>query len=108
MLLLGEWEKKEDVQYSFNLSKEYFDSVNIIYACYDIDGYEGSAFVLFEQNGKVYEVNAAHCSCYGLEEGWDFEDTSYEALQYRMEKGNLKNAFGGYYEQVMIEIEKFK
>ena len=108
MLLLGEWNNKEDLARDFNLSKQNFDNVNVIYGCYDIDGYEGSAFVLFEQNGKVYEVNAYHCSCYGLEEGWEPEETSCEALEYRIKNGNLKNAFGGFCEQVMLEIAKFK
>ena len=35
---------------------------HILFASYGTDNYSGDAFVLFEQGGKLYEVNASHCS----------------------------------------------
>jgi hypothetical protein len=64
--------------------------VRILLAYYDYEDYSGSAFVLFKKDGKLYEVNGSHCSCYGLEEcGWDPEETSKEILLYRLDHGNL-------------------
>lgn len=43
-------------------------------AKYDIDGYEGSAVVIWRDQGKYYYLSGSHCSCYGLEEaGFDPE-----------------------------------
>lgn len=58
-------------------------------AYYDVHEYEGKAFVLFEEGGKLYEVHGHHCSCYGLEEQWSPEETSVEALLYRIENGTF-------------------
>jgi hypothetical protein len=55
----------------------------VIYAAYNIDGYEGSAILIFMKDGKLYEVNGSHCSCNGLEECWRPEETSWEALKIR-------------------------
>jgi hypothetical protein len=49
----------------------------------DPDGYSGSAFGLFVMDGKLYEVHGGHCSCYGLEDQWEPEETTWEALLMR-------------------------
>jgi hypothetical protein len=57
----------------------------VIYANYDIDGYEGSAFVLWRKGRKYYILEGSHCSCYGLEEsGWNPEEfkSKKEFLEY--------------------------
>ena len=61
----------------------------ILLAWYGYGDYDGSAFVLFERDGKLYEVNGGHCSCYGLEEQWDPEETTLEALRHRIKEGSL-------------------
>jgi len=52
------------------------DYADIKVAVYDTPPYEGQAFVLFRdtRDGKFYEVNASHCSCYGLEDQWQPEE----------------------------------
>ncbi len=55
----------------------------VIIAGYEYENYEGSAFVLYEKNGKLYEANGGHCSCYGLEGQWKPEETTWEALAMR-------------------------
>lgn len=54
--------------------------VTILYADYECGNYEGWAFVLFEQDGKLYEVNGSHCSCYGLEGQWEPDEVLVKEL----------------------------
>ena len=93
----GIFEKKEDVFLEFsegwdgldsNMQKEMEDC-NILFAWYGHGSYDGSAFVLFERGGELYEVNGGHCSCYGLEDQWQPELTSVEALKHRINEGGL-------------------
>lgn len=58
--------------------------IEILLAYYSYKNYSGEAFVLFKQNAKLYEVNGSHCSCYGLENQWEPEETTVEALLYRL------------------------
>jgi hypothetical protein len=58
-------------------------------AWYGYGDYDGSAFVLFERDGKLYEVNGGHCSCYGLEGQWDPEEVTMSELERRITKGDL-------------------
>lgn len=59
----------------------------LILAVYGGGSYDGCAFVLYQQHGKLFEVNGAHCSCYGLEEQWEPEETTWEALETRKFSG---------------------
>lgn len=72
-----------------------FDGLNILLASYSYECYSGDAFVLFERDGKLFEVNGSHCSCYGLEGQWDPEETSVEALRHRLDAGELGNEYCG-------------
>ena len=56
---------------------------NVIFAAYGLRGYEGYAFVLFRQNGKLYEVHASHCSCNALGGQWQPEETSWAEVKMR-------------------------
>lgn len=60
----------------------------VIYASYDVDGYEGSAQIMFINRGKIYTVSGGHCSCYGLEGQWQPEEMPIETLQSIAEKGD--------------------
>jgi hypothetical protein len=71
---------------------EDLEDVNVLLAIYTYEGYEGNAFVLFEEDGALYEVNAGHCSCYGLEDQWRPELVSLKEIKHRIEHGYL----GGY------------
>lgn len=69
---------------------------SILYANYNAEDYEGYAFVLFKRGDTLYEVNASHCSCYGLSESgygsndsdsqWDPEETDLGSLKMRPER----------------------
>jgi hypothetical protein len=66
-----------------------WQGINILFASYGYGSYEGEAFVLLEKEGKLFEVNAGHCSCYGLEGQFKPEETTLEALKYRLINGKL-------------------
>lgn len=66
-----------------------YKTVNILFASYGCENYSGDAWVLFEQNGNLYEINAGHCSCYGLENQWEPEEVILEELHNRLQKGTF-------------------
>lgn len=53
-------------------------------AWYGYGSYRGSSLVIYELNGKLFEVNGSHCSCYGLrDDQWHPEETTVKALHKR-------------------------
>lgn len=82
----------QSIAHEFKVNVEVLNEVNLLFAFYDNDGYSGRAFVLYEKYGKFFEVHANHCSCYGLEDQWDPEETFKEALLHWCENG--KTRFG--------------
>jgi len=86
---LGGFGDKQDVISNFAIKDDDLRDVFIIVAWYGSQCYDGSAFVLFERGGQLYEVNGGHCSCYGLEEQWCPEETTAEAIVHRVEHGRL-------------------
>ena len=85
-MYLGCFEDKEDVVRDFHVPEDEQD-FKVLMAWYDQECYEGSAFVLFDRDGKLYEVYGSHCSYYGLEDCWNPEETSVEALVHFMDQG---------------------
>lgn len=87
MNYFGLWSCREDVEGDFggegyggpsdNLPR---DAV-VLYAGYSTESYEGNCYVLYLQDGKLWEVEGGHCSCYGL----DFSpvETSLKTLRQR-------------------------
>ena len=83
----------EDVISNFSeMNDDYESKKNIelkedevLLASYGGRSYEGAAMVIFERDGKYYEVHGSHCSCNGLEGQWSPEETSMEALSFRLE-----------------------
>ena len=80
-----------DVLNQFSVSDEerkiYADAVPV-YATYDCEQYEGYATVIFIQHGKFFEVHGSHCSCMGLEDQFEPEETTYEVLKHMSDNGN--------------------
>lgn len=91
---LNDWSNGDilTLQRAFDLDKDVFNDVEILLASYKAESDSGYAFVLYMQNGLLYEVNASHDSNADLEGQWDPEQTSIEILQHRLDKGNLGNA----------------
>lgn len=91
-VFLGSWDTEADVFDSFHVNPVKQQNIHICFAVYSGENYEGVAFVIFSKNGKLYEVNGAHCSCDGLEGQWEPEAVSLVELQNRL----LKGTFGTY------------
>ncbi|CDP50688.1 hypothetical protein [Devosia sp. DBB001] len=76
----------------FEIDLEAIAGADILFAQYEIDGYEGSAYVLFSRDGKLFEVVGGHCSCDGLEGQWEPEEVAAEALRHRLMSGEYFSA----------------
>lgn len=71
------------------IAKNLQPEVEILFAVYKEITVEGHAFVLYRKDGVLYEVNGWHCSCHGLENQWEPEETTLEAIEHRLTKGSL-------------------
>jgi hypothetical protein len=90
----GNFSCVEDVIGAFDIKEADLKDATIIAAVYDGGGYDGSAMVVFRKEGKLYEVHGSHCSCYGLEGQWSPEETTLEALQFRVDNGQMSCGYG--------------
>ena len=79
----GEFESVDDIKREFECDCDDIKDEEVIFATYDLECYEGGAFVLIERDGKLYECNASHCSCFDLQDQWDLEETNTLALKMR-------------------------
>lgn len=90
----GSFESLLDVANNFEVNISDIESVDIIAAVYDVDGYDGSAVVLFKEDGKIFRVTAGHCSCFGLEnDGWEPQEITFDYLKKWVE--NMPGDFFG-------------
>jgi hypothetical protein len=74
----GETEKKQAEPEKLKILK---DLEGLIFANLDSWSYEESARIIFERDGKLWEVKTSHCSCNGFEDAWAPEETSWEQLK---------------------------
>lgn len=81
-----EWNNREEMFKEFE--QEPLD-VEILYAARGYGSYEGSAVVIYREDGQLYQVHAYHCSCYGLEGQWDKEAFSVKATKHILENGEF-------------------
>lgn len=80
----NQFKNKDDIIKEFLIDESALDNCVILFAFYEYVDYSGTCFVLFMQNGSLYEVNGHHCSCDGLSgEQWDPEPTHKDALKMR-------------------------
>ena len=110
-MYLNDWDNLDEMVSSFGIDKGKLEGCNVLLASYAYENYEGGAFVLFEKEGKLYEVNGAHCSCHGLESQtyygagdtqWEPEETTREALQHRADNGLMY--CGREYKKELIQV----
>jgi hypothetical protein len=94
-MFYGRFDSKNDICHQFQIEESDLKGCTILFAAYD-GGYDGTALVVFRRNRKLYEVNGAHCSCYGLQGQWEPEVTTVQALRHRVEKGTLGYHLGAY------------
>jgi hypothetical protein len=91
----GIWDSRDDIihdlfQGTYDYAKggyvkrdpdaDFPNEDEILYAAYGTGSYCGSAYILFERDGRFYEYSAGHCSCYGLEDTWKFQETDFDTL----------------------------
>lgn len=75
----------EDLKKEYEITDEDLRGVEILYAAYESGCCDGQSLVLFKQDDKLYIVDAAHCSCYGLEGQWDPVETNEKALKMEID-----------------------
>lgn len=84
-MFYGDFGSEGDVCREFAIKQ--IDGV-VIYAAYDIEGWDGFADVVFVSNGKFYMVSGSHCSCHGLEGQWGPVEMPIAALRKMVESGS--------------------
>lgn len=87
-MFYGGFDSIDGVLKDFDEKPDALDGATVHLAWYGYGSYEGGAFVLYEKDGKLYEVSGGHCSCNGLEGQWLPEETSWEAVAHVLRKGN--------------------
>jgi hypothetical protein len=87
--IFGIWSTADEVFENFTTPKSEREGVEILFAVYWSESYDGSAFVLYRKDGELYAVEGSHCSCYGLEDQWSPVKVTKESLVHEIEKGEL-------------------
>lgn len=102
----GNFESKKNVESCFDVCLD--DNIVILLASYDIEWYEGSAYVLFynKLDSKLYEVFGSHCSCYDLEGQWEPEKVSIELLREKVSRKSYE--YLGLQNQIKELIKELK
>jgi len=73
---------KEEICELFQIEMSELEGVTFLFFYYDIEFYDGYAIILFKKDGKLYEVLATHCSCFGLERQWSPDETTWDAVKH--------------------------
>ena len=112
-MFLHDWSESglEGVIEDFGVKEADLIGINVLLASYTYRCYEGNAFVLFEKEGRLYEVNGGHCSCFGLEGQWEPDETNIEVLEHRLHQGELGRSYDGeneYGQELQLVINKLK
>ena len=107
MLLLEDLKDLSEDEVKSHLIGEYEAKAEIVNDLEIVIGYESvgswgcdssSFFLLKDKDGKLYEVHGSHCSCYGFEGQFQLEETSVDALKFRINESKRSSVFcvGGY------------
>jgi len=88
---LNDWEgfTVRQIESLFGLSAGELSAINLLLASYSKGDDSSYAFLLYYHNDTLYEVNASHDSEIDFNGQWQPEETSFEALHFRLTKGNL-------------------
>lgn len=65
----------------------------ILVAAYGAGDYCGAAYVLAAKGDKLFEVEASHCSCFGLEGSWEPREISVAYLLQRLSQGSVLDGY---------------
>ena len=83
-MFYGLFTSKEDVCKEFSIEFEG----TVLYAAYEVDGYEGSAVVIYVNQGTFWHVSGSHCSCFGLEGQFEPEEMPLDVLMRMVKDGS--------------------
>lgn len=96
----------------FEIDISELNGATILFARYWGCSWDGTAFVLFLRDGKLYEVNANHCSCFGLEGQWEPEEAYIAELRHRMDEGEFGidrfDGDGNFADKLKIVLDLFE
>lgn len=65
----------------------------IICAIEESETYSARCYLLVRKDGKLFEVEASHCSCHGYEDLWEPKEVSEKYLQNRFLSDANRNRF---------------
>lgn len=88
-MFLERFQNIEHLKKEFEITDKDLEGVDILYAAYRIESYDGQSIVLFKKDEKLFIIDAAHCSCRGLEGQWSPEETNEEALKKEIDAKRL-------------------
>lgn len=94
----------EDVYSNFEVGASAVRDEEVLYAYYGYGCYCGSATVLFQRDGKLYENRSSHCSCNGLEDTWSPQEVTWDQLAMRDFKWTFEDDEGGEAQQTLQEL----
>jgi hypothetical protein len=86
----------DDMAREFGVCACKINEYEILVAHYAYESYSGSSWVLMRKDGQLYENEASHCSCYGLEGTWSPDKLEPETLRAYLGK-NAKLSQDSYY-----------
>lgn len=89
---------------SFEAPPGALTGAEVLVATYSLSGYDGSTYVLFRRDGKLFEVHGGHCSCYGLEGQWTPEEVTPQEILFRMDKGTWGEGDGAVADSIRAAI----
>jgi hypothetical protein len=98
---LNEVEVKNHLMNEYEATKEQLEDLEILIGYESVGSWgcdSSSFFLLKDKEGKMYEVHGSHCSCYGFEGQFTLEETTLEALKFRINESKYGSVFytGGY------------
>ena len=99
---MGEFSSWDDVKEEFQID---LPEPDIVFAMYEVPGYDGYAEVFFKSYGVWKYVSGSHCSCYGLEGQWEEEDFEPAVYLEAIRQGKNTNPLGDDYANK--EFKKF-
>jgi hypothetical protein len=89
----GDWKNWQDMIDGFGetegvLPASFPTDAEVVVAGYETEPYSGSATVVFQRDGRLFETSSSHCSCNGLE--WSAgTEISWEYVEKRLADGHF-------------------
>lgn len=107
----GCWDNLEGMAEDFGIPMSHLEGREILIAYYCDEDYCGSAYVLYEFDGILWEVHGGHCSCHGLESQsyggdnetqWEPECVTLEYLEHQYQTNGKAAFFDTHYSDTHV------